>query len=1010
MPVTATYTVNSPVLGTEYIAPQAYWVIPDAGTQVKNTVQTFDANGNLKSTTITAYGRNITQNANQFFFTYTGTTCYTYSDNTNGSNVYAPAAKVTGTSVSQIRMFLTYTGRAYNQAPNAPSGMTPTGGAIQTTLTPTLQASFTDPDAGDTLYQYQIILNNAANGGGSQVWDSGIINASSAEIAAAKFTKVYNGAALSYGTTYSWKARVADDSGTWSAYSAWNNFATSQGPNAPGNLLPSGIQTSLTPSWSYAYTHPSAVNQQSYRYVITAAQGGAVVYDSGVVAHNIANNAAEGGTIPGGANLQYGLAYIFSVFATDTNAAQSPTATSAFSIAARPTVSPSSPIANTSVNSQTPTIAWSYADANGYAQTKYQIQAYNNSSGALLWDSGQVSSASASVVWAGSAISFGVTVRWHVQVWNSANIPSTVSADNYFQVINLPSATITAPTNGGTITNNAPTITWIYTASSTGNPQASATIILLDANNNQLTSYVQAGAGTSFNFPAGVLKHKVTYKVKVQVTDSGSLVGTSAANSFTLIYTPPADMQGQVLANGKNYIVNPYMNLDGNADGVADGFTAAQTNVAGWTYAYTVDANIAQPVDMPDGDGAFTGAQRIAVTSIPVAASSGRVQVYQETDITIAGWIANTTRLSAQAWVMVAASAGAPTATLRLQFLDSGHAVLSTQSAGVQSDTNGSVVRLLGPQNILVPTSTRYVRFFLEWTSTTDADRGSVWWMDAQVEAATASDAAFIGGNSGTGFSLDANSFSVRTLVAIGMPTLDSNPGADDDPIASNGGALTFTWDVTAADATRFTNYLIERRRQDQAGDDTAWVLLATITNKAVGSYTDYSAGSQVTYQYSIRQQIQFSDGSVGVSANRALVTGSVNFSPVWYLTNAEASIYNIRLKVLTPKRKLVWHEQAVYSSFLGRVGLARDAGPATGYQIDLVAYWNPTWGDDSDAVRRLFIQMQQLNLIWYLKSPTGLVVPVYLDDINLDEEDTWGDKLSAITWSFKQAMETSDY
>jgi hypothetical protein len=1118
MPTTATYTVNNPTNGTEYVAPSAYWVIPNSGTQVKCTVQAFDGNGNLLQVNqLFAYNWDQTTSANKSSFSGNFNTVNTATSQTNGSDIFAPAGKVTANGVSSIKMYLTYTGSAYDQPPNAPSSLSPTGGAI-TTLTPTFTGNFTDPDAGDTLYQYEIILNSAANGGGSQVWDSGIINASGTEITNAAFSKVYSGPALTGGQTYSWKARAADQKGTFGVYSGWQNFTPGQGPNAPSSVIPTGQQTTLTPAFHFTYTHPTPLNQQSYHYTITAQVGGATVYDSGTIALNVATGSVVSGTIPGAAGLQNGAAYNFNVFCTDTNSTSGPTTTVAFSIAPLPTGTPASPINNATVNSQQPTFTWSYSDPN-YTQAQYELQFNNSNTGALLWDTGLVGSAGTSFTLANVAnpagaptlsatgsgspllagtytvgytwktalgetqlsptqtvvlalgqkihvaaltlpanvasvnyyvsiaannattafavngsgaaidiavlgtspsppgantsgvIPFNTFIKWRIRVIDSAALDGGFSAYAFFQVQSVPTAVITAPTNGSTITTNTPTIQWTYTASSGGQPQASALVQLLDANNNPLTSYTVNGAGTTFSLPAGVLVNNTTYHLKVSVTDTISQTGTSSIISFTLQYTPPADMQGQPLANGKNWLLGPHFLFDTNADGVGDNWITDNNGPVGGTgtYSYSMDPAQVQLWQQPSGDGPYQGAQVINLVSMN-GANTGQIRVRQDIDITIPGWVAGSTHLSIAAWAKVAVAAGTPIGFIQVDYFTAGNVYISSDFGTGQGDTAGQIVQISGPQNSLIPATTRFVHVLLCLACSSVNDVGTVWYMGGQLEAAAASDANFIAGDLGTGYSFDANGFSVRSNLAGNLPALIANPGADSDPISAPGGTITLTWDTTLADATRFTSYLIERRRMDQQTSDSAWVLLTTITNKLIGRFTDYTCGGGTAYQYSVRQTIQFASGDIGISAHRAIAVASVIFAPAWYLTNAQGTIYNWRLDTTGPKRKLTWNERAVYNDFLGRVGTARDAGPDAGYEMQMEAYVDDSFGDDHEATRRQLVVMQQLNVVWYLRAPTGLVIPVHLSGWDIDQEYPGTDLFETISFDFKQASATNDY
>ena len=269
--------------------------------------------------------------------------------------------------------------------------------------------------------------------------------------------------------------------------------------------------------------------------------------------------------------------------------------------------------------------------------------------------------------------------------------------------------------------------------------------------------------------------------------------------------------------------------------------------------------------------------------------------------------------------------------------MDGSNAVIGSVVLGTPVTTN--VFAVSATPATLIPANAVKFRAAFGIQNNANGDLGSAWFLDANLGDALAfnADPNFIAGDLGTGYTFDSHGFSVRTQLAGNLPTILANPGADTDPVSALGGSTTLTWDTSLADG-RFTAYLVERRRQDQQSDDTAWALLATITNVSVGSYTDLTAGGATTYQYGVRQQIQYTDGSVGVSTNRAIVAGSVAFSPAWYLVNSAGQIYNLRLNTVIPSAPSTgWRAPTTPSSWGGW------AAPATPGQ---------TWATRSTASR----------------------------------------------------------
>ncbi len=1004
MSVTPTYIVSNPSAGTIYYAPNGYWVVPANATSVTCTVQAFNSSGGLIAvSTLDAYVHNQSNNSNPGFFSGSpsDTTNAATSTGTNGSNVFTAGGSFTGTAPASIRMYLTYTGTTYDQPPVAPGSLTPSG--TVTTLTPTFTGTFSDPSPGDTLAQYEIQVVYPA---GAQIWDSGIVTASPTETSNATFSKTYNGVALSFGSGYWWRARVANQNGNWGPWSGWVVINLVQGPNAPSAIVPTGLVASVTPAFSFVYSSPTSLNMQSYTYNLYLAGTTTSIYNHTTTVSAV-SGATVSGTIPSAAGLVPGKSYTITFVSQDTNSANSPAASATFNVAALPQVAPASPINNVLVNTHTPTFTWSYTDPN-YPQASYQLQVYNATTNALIHDTGTVSSAATSYVLSGASIAFNTPISWRIQVTDTGGLGSGYSAYAFATVIDAPQASITAPTNGATITSNTPTITWTYTASSGGQAQASASILLADSNGNALQTYTVTGAATNFTLPVGVLVNDTTYQLTISVTDTASNTGTSATNTFTLQYTPPADMQGQALTAGKNFAVSPYLNSDSDASGIVDNWSAG-TITPGSTIVYSLDGSITQPTQQANGDGPVLGAQKISVNGLPSGGTYVEHWIDQFTTIATAGWIVGTTVLSASALVQIVTS-GNLYAYIALQFFNSTYTYISrVNSIGTVSGNTAGLVALTGPQNVAIPAGAAYVEMVLVVGAPTASDLGAAWFCEAQLESVVAS-TAFMAGDMGTGYAYDPNSYSVRTLLAGNLPNLTANPGAATDPVTANGGTITIGWDTTLADATRFVAYIVERRRQDLQSSDAAWVTIATITAKAQTSYTDYLSGGNLIYQYSIRQQITYTDGSSGLSAHRAIVIGAVNYSPAWYLVTTSGLIYNMRFNVVDVKRKLAWKESAVYQQFLGRLGQARDAGPALGYTIDLVTSYDDTFGDVRPAIRRQLVAMQELNVLWYLKDPEGLVIPCYLQDFDMDEEDFWSDTLLTVTITFTQAQDTPDY
>lgn len=164
-----------------------------------------------------------------------------------------------------------------NSVPNAPSislAQSPTSDV--TTLTPTFNVTHSDPDASDSqLLGYRIILETS---GGSAVWDSGDVSTT----ATTTKSVTYGGSpALSWQSSYRWRARTQDSNGAWGAYSGNATFTTHT-TGVPIGLDPTGgeIASSITPTFVGSRATASDV-LTSAQIKVFQSDGTTLVWDSG---------------------------------------------------------------------------------------------------------------------------------------------------------------------------------------------------------------------------------------------------------------------------------------------------------------------------------------------------------------------------------------------------------------------------------------------------------------------------------------------------------------------------------------------------------------------------------------------------------------------------------------------------------------------------------------------------------------------------------------------------------
>jgi hypothetical protein len=203
----------------------------------------------------------------------------------------------THSGVGRIGAYIEY--EAANHLPTAPSPRAPAVGANLTDFTPEFEFDHNDPD-GDPIESYDIQVDNNS-GFGTPLWD---IGPSTAGISGDTVIRAYSGSALSRGVTYYWRARTrdAEGAGPWSASRTFRinelPSATKVSPpaNAAANLWNLGSDLTpwtnagahAKPRFDWTYSDPEGGTQTAFRIrIYSAASGGSLLYDSGVVLDSV---------------------------------------------------------------------------------------------------------------------------------------------------------------------------------------------------------------------------------------------------------------------------------------------------------------------------------------------------------------------------------------------------------------------------------------------------------------------------------------------------------------------------------------------------------------------------------------------------------------------------------------------------------------------------------------------------------------------------------------------------
>lgn len=410
-----------------------------------------------------------------------------------------------------------------NTAPNAPTGLSPTADAIQNTLTPSLTGTFSDPDVGDTLTGFQIILYE--DNGTTVKWDSGTLTGSGTS-----FSKTYNGPALTGNTFYKWKARCKDNDGVWGAYSAQQRFKANSVPNAPSISLQESPTTdvkTLTPTFNMTHSDPDTTDSQmlGYRIILELANGTAV-WDSGDVA--VTATTSKSVVYPGSPALSWQTGYRWRARTKDSNSAWGGYSSNAtFTTHTTGIPISLSPTGGVTVGGLTPTLSGSRATSDDLL-TSAEIEVYENDGTTLKWSSGSfssgVTSSAFSKIYSGTALSYSTTYKWRAKVTSSVGGTSAWSALQSFVTPSATTPTQVTPV-GSPITDLTPDFTGTWSDTLKGTQvivynDAAGTSVKWDQGQTVETT------GTSYNvtYAGAALEWNTQYWWKISVQKSSDSV------------------------------------------------------------------------------------------------------------------------------------------------------------------------------------------------------------------------------------------------------------------------------------------------------------------------------------------------------------------------------------------------------------------------------------------------------------------------------------------------------
>lgn len=287
-------------------------------------------------------------------------------------------------SIQGSRIGGAYLSVVYFRAPSTPTGVTPVTGGINLDGNPTLGANLVANGDGAKQGIEWIIASNS----------SFTANVKTVTLDAAKWTAGASGAVtpvtqkpspnlqLTAGTWYV-KARAKDEYGQYSAYSATNSFSVSH-PATSKNLVPEANSVKLYTTntvFSWTFSDPLFTDSQSaYQVVISFADDGTILYDSGKVSSTLSSISVPLGAGNKDDQLKWKVRLWDQSDSTAGYSQDTP-----FRVSDAPTVNITVPANSSTVDNGQPTITWTVDSATTQASRRIIIK--RASDNAILLDS-----------------------------------------------------------------------------------------------------------------------------------------------------------------------------------------------------------------------------------------------------------------------------------------------------------------------------------------------------------------------------------------------------------------------------------------------------------------------------------------------------------------------------------------------------------------------------------------------------------------------------------------------
>ena len=457
-----------------------------------------------------------------------------------------------------------------NLGPSKPSGLSPSGGSVISTLTPTFTGTSSDTDTGDRVASVRVRVYTTDN---TLVWDSTDVT-----LAANGSFAVACGITLTAATNYYWTATTKDTFGYTSSVSSSASFSTFAGGvtlATPNDDTNTGWVKTLTPTLTF--TALSNISVYKVRIYDTS---GTLYATIGPVSPTPATSISY---VYASTALQFDNRYFWTVEATVNGQPLAESAQAMFHVNSKPVANPLSPSDGAAVGSLDPTFDIQFSDPDlGYglpdSPTSLEVEVSRVSDSVVMYTLTKTSSLSVtsnglnkanSTVTpgaGGSTLTLNVQYRYRSRYKDNAGAGANNTGDwssfRVFKPTDPPTVAsvqpIAADVTSGAVNKPNPTVQYSYTGSAS-KAQTQRRIVAKDAtigtvlyDSGFVVSSAASASTPTGQVPMGYLTQDQSLKFEVTARDTELVESATVSSStYNATWTAPPDVDG-VSATSEN--------------------------------------------------------------------------------------------------------------------------------------------------------------------------------------------------------------------------------------------------------------------------------------------------------------------------------------------------------------------------------------------------------------------------------------------------------------------------